>query len=92
MCFQGFSFNREYIATQGPLPGTVDDFWRMIWEQQVAVIVMLTQCKEGSRVCVSSNISSHRDIVRMLLGCCKDVVRTLLGHCKDIVRTLLGHC
>ncbi|XP_052809643.1 tyrosine-protein phosphatase 10D-like [Mya arenaria] len=45
----GFHQQREYIATQGPLPGTIDDFWRMVWEQNVMVIVMLTQCKEGKQ-------------------------------------------
>ncbi|WAR09475.1 PTPRB-like protein [Mya arenaria] len=46
----GFHHQREFIATQGPLPGTIDDFWRMVWEQNVMVIVMLTQCKERNRV------------------------------------------
>ena len=47
---QGYKHPRSYIATQGPLPGTTDDFWRMIWEQNTYVIVMATQCVERNRV------------------------------------------
>ncbi|XP_050392227.1 receptor-type tyrosine-protein phosphatase eta [Patella vulgata] len=42
----GYNSKREYIAAQGPLPATLDDFWRMIWEHHISVAVMLTQCKE----------------------------------------------
>ncbi|XP_067950594.1 receptor-type tyrosine-protein phosphatase beta-like [Watersipora subatra] len=45
----GFMSRREYIATQGPLPGTIDHFWRMVWEQNVSTIVMLTQLIEKNR-------------------------------------------
>ena len=47
---QGYHKRRAFIATQGPLPDTSDDFWRMVWEQKCATIVMLTQEREGGRV------------------------------------------
>ena len=40
----------RYIGSQGPLPNTVADFWRMIWEQQVSLLLMLTAETEGRRV------------------------------------------
>eukprot|EP00028_Trichosphaerium_sp_Am-I-7-wt_P012171 CAMPEP_0168525440 /NCGR_PEP_ID=MMETSP0405-20121227/11292_1 /TAXON_ID=498012 /ORGANISM="Trichosphaerium sp, Strain Am-I-7 wt" /LENGTH=361 /DNA_ID=CAMNT_0008547929 /DNA_START=125 /DNA_END=1210 /DNA_ORIENTATION=+ len=40
---------REFISTQGPLPNTVCDFWRMIWEHKSTVIVMLTKETENGR-------------------------------------------
>ncbi|XP_052619297.1 receptor-type tyrosine-protein phosphatase H [Peromyscus californicus insignis] len=41
---------KEFIATQGPLPHTVGDFWRLVWEQQSHTLVMLTNCMESGRV------------------------------------------
>ncbi|WWD17075.1 hypothetical protein CI109_101512 [Kwoniella shandongensis] len=38
---------RRYIATQGPLDATYRDFWTLVWEQDVRVIVMITKQYEG---------------------------------------------
>ena len=42
--------NRSYIATQGPIPSTFGDFWNMIWQRDIRVIVMLTAETEGGQV------------------------------------------
>ncbi|XP_041966844.1 receptor-type tyrosine-protein phosphatase beta-like [Alosa sapidissima] len=46
----GANSRKEFIACQGPLPATVNDFWRMIWEKNIRSIVMLTRCNEQGRV------------------------------------------
>ncbi|XP_056014348.1 uncharacterized protein LOC125676360 isoform X2 [Ostrea edulis] len=40
---------RTYIATQGPKTKTITDFWRMVWQERVTIIVCLTNIKEGAK-------------------------------------------
>ncbi|XP_076986871.1 receptor-type tyrosine-protein phosphatase H [Tamandua tetradactyla] len=47
---KGLYGTQEFIAAQGPLPNTVGDFWRLVWEQQSRSLVMLTNCVESSQV------------------------------------------
>nr|XP_031294154.1 LOW QUALITY PROTEIN: tyrosine-protein phosphatase non-receptor type 7 [Camelus dromedarius] len=44
--------DRAYIATQGPMPNTVSDFWEMVWQEEVELVIMLTRLREGKEKCV----------------------------------------
>ncbi|XP_016897893.1 receptor-type tyrosine-protein phosphatase S isoform X5 [Cynoglossus semilaevis] len=46
----GYRKQNAYIATQGPLSETFGDFWRMVWEQRAATVVMMTRLEEKSRI------------------------------------------
>ena len=41
---------KAFIATQAPLPNTVDDFWRMVWEQESHTVACLIIDSESARV------------------------------------------
>jgi len=43
---------------QGPLVETFNDFWRMIWEQQVSTVVMMTKLEERNRVILHCSVSA----------------------------------
>nr|XP_055061530.1 protein tyrosine phosphatase receptor type Db isoform X4 [Misgurnus anguillicaudatus] len=45
----GYRRQGAYIATQGPMPDTFSDFWRMVWEQHTSNIIMITKLEEKSR-------------------------------------------
>nr|XP_022307741.1 receptor-type tyrosine-protein phosphatase mu-like [Crassostrea virginica] len=40
----------SYIATQGPKENTVKDFWRLVWQQDITQIVMLTNFIENGKI------------------------------------------
>ncbi|XP_059157704.1 tyrosine-protein phosphatase non-receptor type 4-like isoform X2 [Physella acuta] len=46
----GSGIINRYIAAQGPLPNTCNDFWQMVWEQHTSLVVMLTTKVERGRV------------------------------------------
>jgi netrin-G3 ligand len=48
--FQAYGKEKAFIATQGPVPDSIGDFWRMVWEQNSHIIVMLTKLEEDGRL------------------------------------------
>ncbi|KAF7262011.1 hypothetical protein EG68_00751 [Paragonimus skrjabini miyazakii] len=45
----GYCIKNAYIACQAPMAGTVEDFWRMVWEHKSDIIVMMCDLKEGGK-------------------------------------------
>ena len=52
----------EYIAGQAPIKTTINDHWRMIWEQDVTIIVMLTRLIEQETVGLNENLNRKQFI------------------------------
>lgn len=57
---------KRYIATQGCLPITVDEFWKMVWQENTRVIVMTTNEVERGRV---SHLACHWSVCYICVGC-----------------------
>uniref|UniRef100_A0A670KHT1 protein-tyrosine-phosphatase n=1 Tax=Podarcis muralis TaxID=64176 RepID=A0A670KHT1_PODMU len=88
----GYRKQNAYIATQGPLPETFGDFWRMVWEQRSATVVMMTKLEEKSRVrkthtpfrpTLSNHYADHTD-ARTDLRWCYHFPKS---HCCCLVST-----
>jgi protein tyrosine phosphatase len=58
----GYKYRRAYIATQAPLQETIDDFWRMLWEHNSTIVVMLTKLREMGREKCAQYWPSERSI------------------------------
>ena len=46
----GYKKRKLWICAQGPLEYTVPEFWRMVYEQNVEMIIMLTNLEEYNRI------------------------------------------
>ncbi|XP_047474486.1 receptor-type tyrosine-protein phosphatase F-like isoform X2 [Penaeus chinensis] len=74
----GYSKPKEFIASQGPKEELKEDFWRLVWEKNVHVIVMVTQCVEANKDKCCPYWPSASNVQGWRLGFSKLHVRTVL--------------
>ncbi|GAB6022199.1 hypothetical protein CHUAL_006334 [Chamberlinius hualienensis] len=63
----GYDKPKVYIATQGPKENTFQDFWRMVWQENAAVIVMLTALTENKKKKCDQYWPSHSKLYGNIL-------------------------
>lgn len=56
---KGYWLQNAMIATQGPLPETIGDFWNMVYQRKVKVIAMLTELKDDTQVSLYESAIWH---------------------------------
>ncbi|KAJ6569574.1 hypothetical protein B0H19DRAFT_1257200 [Mycena capillaripes] len=86
---QPLGTRRRYIATQGPLEATFGDFWTLVWQQNIHVIVMLTREVEGAMVKCGSywRPGTYGPLRVELLGCAADGCRGVCPLCSGEATT-----
>lgn len=97
---QGYSGRVEYLATQGPLPSTQRDFWRMVIQENVTIIVMVSNFVENNKQkCHKYFPQNHENIFigdNIEIRCATElhfgtyVVRNLLVR-KDCTQVTVTH-
>jgi receptor-type tyrosine-protein phosphatase R len=53
---------RAFIATQGPMSNTLNDFWHLVWQESITYVVMITKLKENSKSQCDSYIPDENNI------------------------------
>ncbi|XP_061487832.1 tyrosine-protein phosphatase non-receptor type 7 isoform X2 [Rhineura floridana] len=85
---------KAYIATQGPMLNTVNDFWTMVWQEKAPLIVMLTKLKEEKEKCVCywpETEATYGPFTIRIQGICEFeeyTIRTFALKLKDESRTV----
>ncbi|XP_069489690.1 tyrosine-protein phosphatase non-receptor type 7 isoform X1 [Ambystoma mexicanum] len=83
---------KVFIATQGPMMNTVNDFWEMVWQEDVPVIIMITKLKEGKEKCVhywpdkEGTYGQYEVHVEDVTECAEYTVRELTIQLQDELR------
>ena len=91
--FQGYHKLQAYIATQDPMPSTTEDFWRMVWEQQVTTIIKLTGDMEGDgyRYWPDSGVANHSEL-QVIYHSDDDFPDYILRDFKIVNTTVRARC
>ncbi|XP_012554371.2 receptor-type tyrosine-protein phosphatase delta isoform X1 [Hydra vulgaris] len=80
----GYCKQKAYIATQGPMKNTINDFWLLCWEQNVQVIVMVTKLEERGRSKCEQYWPDHGSEI---YGSIRVEFKSELKLCNDCIRT-----
>ncbi|KAJ6519259.1 hypothetical protein C8R45DRAFT_809267 [Mycena sanguinolenta] len=82
---QPLGTRRRYIATQGPLEATFGDFWTLVWQQNVHVVVMLTREVEGAMIKCGAywRPGTYGPLRVELLGCAAEGCTGVCALCSD---------